>query len=169
MRNRAFVVVCIGALSICWHQAVIANSDEKGPDTKKARPDLSKFPKLQGKLQQGLGGFPTFAPPKPGESFQLDLKDVLKLKKLNFNGDKSEIILPGPVVVDFIHYYSDGSVHSMRLVSKKGSSSVTIDIGPVPAVPPKRVRVWVVGQSQVVEGVLMIDCEYEGAFPRRPK
>jgi hypothetical protein len=172
MRSHAYgVLVCIGVLALCWQQAIIARSDEKRSEPAKVdpAPDLSKFPKLQGKVEQVLGGFVTFAPPKAGDSFQLELKEVLKLKTLSFNAGKGHIHLPGPVVVESIHHYSNGAFHSMRLVSKKDNSSVTIDVGPVPSTGPKRVRVWVIAQSKVVEAVALIDCEYEGAFPDRAK
>ena len=100
----------------------------------------------------------------------MDLKDVTKLTSLTFDPlGKSYFPLPGPVVVEAIHYYSNGSFESMRLVAKKGSNSVTIDVVPKPGLGPKRVLVWVIRQSEVVEGVALMDCEFEGAFPDRGK
>jgi hypothetical protein len=172
MRSRVFgVVVCIGALILCAQRGTIARADEKRSEPAKADPvpDLSKFPRLQGKVEQVLGHVLSFVPPKAGESFQLELRDVLDLQKLSFNAGKSYIPLPAPVVVQSIHHYSNGAFQSMRLVSKKARNSVTIDVEPKPGLGPKRVLVWVIVQSDVVQGVALIDCEYEGAFPDRLK
>jgi hypothetical protein len=172
MRSHVFGVMgCIGALILCAQHATIAKADEKPSEPAKAdrEPDLSKFPRLQGKIGQVVGHVGSFVPPGAGESFQLELKDVLKLQQLSFNAGKSHIPLPAPVVVESIHYYSNGAFRSMRLVSKEGSSSVTIDVVPKPGLGPKRVLVWVIVQSEVVQRVALMDCEYEGAFSDRRK
>ena len=146
------------------------DEDKAKGDKAAPAPDLSKFPLLQGKVDQVLGSFNGYIPPKAGEPFQLELKDALKLKSLTFDPAKKSVIgLPGPVVVESIQYYSNGVFQDMRLVSKEGKEWVTIDVVPKPGSGPTRVLVWVVVQREVVEGVALIDCEYEGAFPDRPK
>ena len=172
MRSRVFGAWAgVGVLSFVVSLAVIvAWADEKPTSSTKtdSSPDLSIFPKLQGKVTQVLGHEGGYVPPKAGEPFQLDLKDVTKLTQLTFDPlAKSYLPLPGPVVVESIHYYSNGGFESMRLVAKKGSEAVTIDVVPKPGLGPKRVLVWVVRQSVVVQGVALMDCEFEGAFPDR--
>jgi hypothetical protein len=172
--SRGFGIwVGIGALSLgVALAAVAACADEKPSAPAKADParDLSKFPRLQGKVEQVLGNVGSFLPPKGGESFQLELKDVTKLTSLPFDAArKSYIPLPGPVIVGSMNYYSNGAFQSMHLVWRKGRNLVTIDVAPKPGLGAKRVLVWVIVQSEVVEGVALIDCEYEGAFPDRAK
>jgi hypothetical protein len=163
MPSRAFAVsICFGAVSL-W--ALLPPTVPAGAGLTS---DLSQFPKLQGKVKHVVGQVGSFVPPEAGESLQLELKDVTKLTSLTFDpAKKSYIPLPGPVVVESMHYYSNGAFQSMRLVSKKGHNSVTIDVSPRPGLGPKRVFVWVIVQSEVVEGVALIDCEYVGAFPDR--
>ena len=78
----------------------------------KARRELAKFPKLSGTLKQLLGHAGGYVRPKPGEPFQLDLKEVAKLdvsRRLDFDlKEKSYIPLPGPISVQEIHRYSNG-------------------------------------------------------------
>jgi hypothetical protein len=182
MRNHRYgVFVWIGAMAFCWQQAPIARSDEKPAESAKSAPapDLSKFPTVKGKVEPVLGNFGNFTPPKGGESFHLDLKEVLKLRTLSFNALPGNIAavqaatcvpLPGPVVVESIHYHADGSFLCMSLVSKYGSSSVTLDVAPAPDRGPKRVLVWVTARSKHgVVAVALVDCECEGAFPGRPR
>ena len=174
MPSRAFGVwVGIGALSLAMALAAVAAcADEKPSSPAKAdpAPDLSRFPRLQGKVEQVLGNVGSFVPPKAGQSLHLELKDVTKLTSLAFDAArKSYIPLPGPVLVASTDYYSNGTFQSMRLISKKGRNSVTVDVVPKPGLGPKRVLLWVIVQSEVVDGVALIDCEYEGAFPDRAK
>jgi len=165
-------LICFGAVSF-WAllpPAVPAGSDEKpsSPANAGLTGLLSQFPKLQGNVKQIMGNVGSFVPPEAGESLQLELKDVARLTSLTFDLTKKGYIpLPGPVVVESMHYYSNGAFQSMRLVSKQGRNSVTIDVSPKPGLGPKRVLVWVTVQSEVVEGVVLIDCEHEGAFPDR--
>ena len=173
MPSRAIAVsICFGAVSL-WSllpPAVPAGSDDKTPSPPNAglASPLSQFPKLQGTVKHVMGNVGSFVPPEAGESWQLELKDVTRLTSLTFDpAKKGYIPLPGPVVVESMHYYSNGAFQSMRLVSKQGRDSVTIDVSPRPGLGPKRVLVWVIVQSEVVEGVVLIDCEYEGAFPDR--
>ena len=140
-------------------------------------PDLSKFPKLQGKVVQTLGNFNVFVPPKAGASFQLDLKEALELKSLYFDEQNRRsdsvvalpyIMLPAPLAVEAVHYKTKGTFQSLRLLSKKGSASVTIDV--VQEEDPKLVRVWVIAQKEDrVIAVALLECEANGAFPNRPK
>ncbi len=172
MRSRVFGACAgVGVLSFLASLAAItAGADEKPSASKKpdSSHDLSSFPKLQGKVTQVLGHEGGYAPPQAGEPFQLDLKDVTKLTKLTFDPlKKSYFPLPGPVVVESIHYYSNGGFESMRLIAKKESESVTIDVVPKPGLRPKRVLVWVIRQSEVIQGVALMECEFEGAFPDR--
>jgi hypothetical protein len=175
MPSRAFGVwigIATLSLGVALAAAVAARGDEKpsAPGKADPAPDLSTFPRLQGKVEQVLGNVGSFVPPKAGESFQLELKGVNKLTSLTFDpAMKSNIPLPGPVVVDAMHYYSNGAFQSMRLVSKEGRNWVTMDVEPKPGLGPKRVLVWVVVQSEVVQGVALMDCEYEGAFPDRAR
>ncbi len=163
----------MGVLSFVASLAAIAAWDDDKPSASiksNSPPDFSSFPKLQGKVMQVLGHEGGYVPPKAGEPFQLDLKDVTKLTRLTFDPlEKSYFPLPGPVVVESVHHYSNGHFESMRLVSKKGRESVTIDVVPKPGLGPKRVLVWVIRQSEVVEGVALMDCEFVGAFPDRSK
>lgn len=172
MRSRAFVAWAgMGVLSLVASLAAIAVSADEKPSASTnsdSSLDLSSFPKLQGKVTQLLGHEGGYVPPKAGEPFQLDLKEVTRLTSLTFDPvEKSYFPLPGPVVVESVHYYSNGGFESMRLVAREGGESVTIDVVPKPGLGPKRVLVWVVRQSDVVEGVALIDCEFEGAFPDR--
>ena len=174
MRSRAFGAWAgMGVLSFVGSLAAIAAwADEKpsAPIKGNSTPDLSNFPKLQGKVSQVLGHEGGYVPPKAGQPFQLDLKDVTKLTSLTFDPlEKSYFPLPGPVVVESVHHYSNGHFESMRLVSKKGRESVTIDVVPKPGLGPKRVLVWLIRQSEIVEGVALMDCEFEGEFPDRSK
>ncbi len=152
-------------------------ADEKSPPAQAApAPDLSRFPKLEGKVKHVLGvNLDSFIPPEVGDPFQLDLKEVLKATQLSFDPAKmSYIPLPGPVAVDSIHYYTNGAFQSMRLVAKQdpklSSRKVTIDIQPAPGTDrePSTVLVWVIVEWDIVHGVAVLEGKYEGAFPNRP-
>jgi hypothetical protein len=165
MSARAFGVwVGIWFLSLC----VVLPTAVAAPAKAERAPDLSSFPGLKGKVTQVLGQLGSFVPPRAGEPFQVELRKVTKLTSLTFDADRrSNIPLPGPVVVKSMRYYSNGAFDNLRLVAKKAGKSVTIDIVPKPGLGPKRVLVWVTVQSDVVEGVALIDCEADGAFPPR--
>ena len=172
MTARVFgVCVGIATLSLGMALLTVAARADKNPATPEKAdlaPDLSKFPRLQGKVVRLLGHVGSFVPPKETESFQLELKNVTRLTSLSFDAAlKSYIPLPGPVIVDSINYYSNGAFQSMRLVSKKGRNSVTFDVVPKGGPGPKRVLVWVIVQSEVVDGVALIDGEFDGTFPDR--
>jgi hypothetical protein len=143
----------------------IAAADDKPP-----APDLSKFPKLEGKVTQALGQFNSFGPPKAGEPFRLNLADIVKARQLQFDPErKSSIPFPGPAAVEAVRYYSNGAFQDLRLVARGDWGRVAIDIVPKPGQGPNRVLVWVVVESGVVEGVALIECEASGPFPGRPK
>ena len=164
---RSCIVVCLSVI-VCPFAPLFA--DEPAPD-------LSKFPKLQGKVVQTLGNFNVFVPPKAGVTFQLDLKDALKLPTLYFDEQKRRpdavvalpyIMLPAPLAVESVHYKTKGTFQSLRFLSKKGKASVTIDV--VPEEDPKLVRVWVIAQKEDrIIAVALLECEADGAFPNRPK
>src|SRR5579872_2936328 len=114
---RSCIIVCLSAV-VCPFAPVCA--DERAPD-------LSKFPKLQGKVVQTLGNFEVFVPPKAGVSFQLDLKEATKLKALFFDEQRRRpdaavalpyVMLPGPVAVEAVRYNRKGMFRNLRLVSK---------------------------------------------------
>jgi uncharacterized protein (TIGR03067 family) len=141
------------------------------PPAPAVRPPANRFPELHGKVTEVLGSVGSYVPPEVGSAFQLDLNDVSKLTSLTFGpANRMSVPLPGPVAVESTHYYSKGAFRSMRLVSKKGNQSVTIDVVPKPGLgDPNRVHVWVVVQSDVVQGVVRIDAASEGTFPARPR
>ncbi len=141
-------------------------------------PDLSKFPKLKGKVVQTLGDFNVFVPPKAGVTFQLDLKEAPKLKALLFDEQRRRadaaaalpsVTLPAPLAVEAVRYHRNGIFRNLRLVSKKASWSVTIDV--VQEEPEDaQLCVWViVQQDDRVRAVALLECEADGAFPNRPK
>jgi hypothetical protein len=169
MRNRTSAAVfCVWFLTLSWQSATIIRADEKRPESAAAEqpPDLSMFPKLRGKVVQVLGNPGSFVLPQAGQTFELELKDALKLQKLTF-GDGSWVSLPGPIVVD-IRKHSNGAFANMRLVSKEGRNKVTIEFVPKPGSGnPRRVFVWVVGEGDVIRGVALIDCESDTPFPGR--
>lgn len=164
---RSCIVVCLSVV-VCPFAPLLADEPAHA---------LSKFPKLQGKVVQTLGNFEVFVPPKAGASFQLDLKDALKLPTLYFDEQKRRpdavvalpyIMLPAPLAVEVVHYKTKGTFQSLRLLSKKGRGSVTIDV--VQEEDPKLIRVWVIAQKEDrVIAVALLECEADGAFPNRPK
>ena len=139
-------------------------------------PDLSKFPKLQGKVVQTLGNFNVFVPPKAGATFQLDIKDALQLKSLYFDEQKRRpdaavalpyVILPAPLAVEAVRYNKNDTFRNLRLVSKKATRSVTVD---VVVEESNRLSVWIMAQEDDrVIAVALLECEANGAFPNRPK
>src|ERR1017187_9750639 len=164
---RSCIIVCLSVV-VCPFAPLFADEPAL---------DLSKFPKLQGKVVQTLGNFNVFVPPKAGASFQLDLKEALKLPTLYFDEQKRRpdavvalpyIILPAPLAVEAVHYKTKGTFQSLRFLSKKGNASVTIDV--VQEEDPKLVRVWVIAQKEDrIIAVALLECEADGAFPNRPK
>jgi hypothetical protein len=165
---RSCIVVCLSVF-VCPFAPLCA--DEPAPD-------LSNFPKLKGKVVQTLGDFTVFVPPKAGVTFQLDLKEAPKLKALFFDEqrrrpDAAEAIpsvtLPAPLAVEAVRYNSKGKFRNLRLVSRKASSSVTIDVVQEDPEEPK-LRVWMITQQgDRVMAVVLLECEADGAFPNRPK
>jgi hypothetical protein len=163
---RSCIVVCLSVV-VCPFAPLFA--DEPAPD-------LSKFPKLQGKVVQTLGNFNVFVPPKAGASFQLDLKEATKLKTLYFDEQRRRpdavealpyVILPAPLAVEAVRYNPNGTFRNLRLLSKKASRSVTID---VVQEEPKLFRVWVIAQEgDRVIAVALLECKADGAIPNRPK
>ncbi len=166
MRNC--IVVCLSVV-VCPFASLFA--DEPAPD-------LSKFPKLQGKVVQTLGNFKVFVAPKAGVSFQLDLKVAHKLKTLFFDEQKRRpdaavalpiVILPAPLAVEAVRYHPNGTFRNLRLVSKMASRSVTIDVVREERDDPM-LLVWVIAQEgDRVFAVALLECEADGAFPNRPK
>ncbi len=170
MSRRTLVVVgCLCILLPGWWPAATAAEPAEG---KSIVADLAGFPRLQGQVKAVLGSVDSFVPPVAGDSFRLELKDLPKLTKLTFGQDNKHYVpLPAPVTVDSTRYYTNGSFQNMRLVARQGgrTHSVTIDVVPAPGTGPNRVRVWVTVQSNVVAGVILIECEGEGTFPDRAK
>ena len=165
---RSCIVVCLSVV-VCPFAPLFA--DEPAPD-------LSKFPKLQGKVVQTLGNFNVFVPPKAGASFQLDLKEATKLKTLYFDEQRRRpdavealpyVILPAPLTVEAVRYNPNGTFRNLRFLSKKASWSVTIDVVQEEG-EPKLFRVWVIAQEgDRVIAVALLECEADGAIPNRPK
>lgn len=139
------------------------------PDDTPSTPDLSGFPTLKGTLSHLLGHEMGFIRPEPGEPFRLDLANLTEVTTLEFDPERESYIpLPGPLTVETVRYYPNGAFENMRLVSDmKEGSRVVIDIVPKPGQGPNRVLVWVVIETDVVQGVALIECEAEGAFPKR--
>jgi len=180
-RNQSSIQAFATIVAICFATYQPSLADEKPMDdvTLKAHRELAKFPKLSGTLKQLLGHEGGYVRPKPGEPFQLDLKEVAKLdvsRRLDFDlKEKSYIPLPGPISVQEIHRYSNGAFSAMRLVSKESARrgvSVTIDIIPAPGAGkgPNFVTVWIVCESHdLMRGVALLECYADGDFPDAPK
>lgn len=182
MRHSTYgVFVWLGILALCTPQSLVAR-DEKPAELKPVTlPDLSQFPTLEGKLDPVLGRFGTsFVPPRGGETFKLDLKEVPKLRALLFDEQRQNnvaavaipsISLPGPLLVESVHYNEDGSFLCMTIVARAGRASVTLEIAtpPEPRKGEKKVLVWLTARSEHgVVAVARIVCQREGEFPRRP-
>ena len=165
---RSCIIVCLSVV-VCPFAPLCAGEPA---------PDLSKFPKLQGKVVQTLGNFEVFVPPKAGVSFQLDLKETTKLKALYFDEQRRRpdaavalpyVILPAPLAVEAVRYKPNGTFRNLRLVSKNARRSVTIDVVQEDPEDPK-LLVWVITQQgDRVMAVALLECEADGAFPNRPK
>lgn len=171
--NRRDVFAVLGGSGVLTIPGVASAADgDRPPAPKQAAPDWSQFPRLTGKVNQMLGHSFGYISPQAGEPFHLDLRDIPRLTRLDFDPVKrSYIPLAGPVTVENIQYFSNDAFRHMRLTSKSQSGHVVmIDIVPLPGRKPKYVRVWVVIQSrEVMRGVALIDTEYQGAFPARTR
>jgi hypothetical protein len=132
--------------------------------------DLSKFPKLEGRVTQVLGSVNSFVPPQAAEPFRVDLAALTKATALEFDLQrKSYIPLAAPVSVESIHYYSNGKFQNLRLMSQgKTPGRVIIDIVPHSGQGQNKVQVWVVVEYGVTTGVALLECELKGEFPDRP-
>jgi hypothetical protein len=165
---RSCIIVCLSVV-VCPFVPLCAGEPAS---------DLSKFPKLKGKVVETLGNFGAFVPPKAGYSFQLDLKEAPKLKALFFDEERRRpdaaaaipyVNLPAPFAVHVVRYKANGTFRNLRLISKNARRTVTIDV--VRDDPEDTIlRVWVISQEDDrVLAVALLECEADGAFPSRPK
>lgn len=160
------VVVVLAMMTYGVIRAAAAEEKTKSaPD-----PDFAKFPQLKGKVVHVLGHLGSYVPPKGGETLDLNFKDIRTITQLPFDAArKSYIPVIGKLTVQ-AHYYSNDAFASMRLLWTTGRNKVTVDVAPASGTGnPQRVFVWVIVESDVTNGVALIDCEYDGEFPRRPR
>lgn len=135
--------------------------------------DLSKFPKLTGKVAHFIGSEFGYVHPVVGEPFTLDFASIAKLRKLDFDAQRKSYIplAESPLALESVNTFTTGAFASGRFVSKdRGGHSVKVDIQPKPGRGnPNFVEVWITIESQgLVLGVAVIDCVADGPFPQRP-
>lgn len=135
--------------------------------------DLTKFPKLSGKVTQFIGHELGYVRPRVGESFTLDFGNLAKLQRLDFDVERmSYIPLTGsPLKLEAVNTYTNGAFSSCRLRSQAREHVVNIDIQPKPGRGvPDLVEVWISVESYgMLTGVAVVDCVSDGPFPMNAK
>ena len=141
---------CMLSLMLVFHSGEISGADQKPPQV-----DLSKFPKIKGKVVQALGSSFGYIPPRVGAEIDLDLKTVTQLNQLRFkpvpgikaqwnrysyiplaisvkaDGSGKSVSVVNPLKVEAVNTYTTGAFESMRLVSRTTSPdrhTVTLDV-----------------------------------------
>ena len=142
--------------------------------------DLSTFPKIEGKVVQVLGNLNSFVPPRVGAEVHWDLKSITQLTQLPFgpgpeNQERDYYIPLGanregvnPLRVETITTFTTGAFRTMRLVSlseTQRSPGVTVDI--IAGGKVNFVKIWVVVESEVTLGVVLIEGKADGPFPEK--
>lgn len=143
-------------------------------DTRQASAsDVSKFPRLSGKVTHFIGHELGYVRPRVGEPFTLDFNNLANLQRLDFDPEqKSYIPLPeGRFVLDKVHTYTTGSFASCRLTSAGSDHIVNMDIVPKPGRgDPNLVEVWIsIERHGLLSGVAVVDCLADGPFPGHNK
>ncbi len=144
-----------------------------------------------------MGRFNGYSDPRVGAEFHLDLSQESRLKKLTFKplpGDldlSEQFYIPltssnkiasdgtsvgNPLVVESLTTYSDDkkSFQRMRLISQSNGPnprSVKVDVVPKGrrGEGPNFVQIWITVESDVVEGVALIEGHVDGPFPGQNK
>lgn len=179
MRRRHVVrPVTLGLLAVLIATAIPAVAqDEATEPAAEAKPevDLSEFPTLKGTLTNMLGHEGGFLRPQPGQPFELNLAQLDEVKKLSFGSgeDQSYIPLPGPLRVETIRRYGNGSFDAMRLISETPKPGypqrVTLDIRGVAGAGqgPNYCHIWVIIESRgITKGVAVLEGTASGPFPK---
>ncbi len=148
-----------------------------------AKFDLTGFPKIEGRVTAVHGSMNSFLPPVAGERITIDLSAPEKLDRIPFT-PPSEIagedgmhyisLAAGaegvePLRATSIRRFSNGGFNHMRLLSRaaRGGPRVMLDIVPLPGSgDPSVVQVWIVLESDVTQGVVVIEGKALGEFPK---
>lgn len=152
-----------------------ATGEEKTPGV-----DLSDYPTIEGEVVQVLGHLNSYIPPEVGDRLTLDLSQLGQLAQLKFELGKPE---PGishryipldtdshgvkPLTVESIKRHTNGAFQSMRLISAsdlESSHAVKVHIGPYGS--ENRVRIWIMVESDVLNGIVLVEGKVKGTFPQ---
>lgn len=171
-------VVCCLLLIVLFPLSGLLKAEEQDASVPKP-PDLSKFPKIHGKVVQSLGSLNSYLPPVVGAEIEWDLKTIQQWDKLTFkplaDAAVNEYYIPlaidirpddgasrvVPLSVETLKTYSNGAFDKMRLVSRTPRADairVKVDVTSLPGRgDPNFVQIWVMVESDVLHGVVLIE------------
>lgn len=175
-------VICSALLMLLVQASGMAFAEEPNPSSPKPLAgDLSKLPKVRGKVVQSLGHLNSYLPPMVGAEFELDFTTLAELDKLTFkpvradaatdfyiplaidivSNEKGSVSQVVPLSVETLKTFGNGAFDSMRLVSRSAngtSPTVKVDVTNLPGRgDPNFVQIWVMVEDDVINGVVLIE------------
>jgi hypothetical protein len=179
-------VVCSLVLILFVALSGLLKAEEQGASAPKT-PDLSKFPKIHGKVVQSLGSLNSYLPPAVGAEIEWDLKTIQQWDKLTFkplaDDAVNEYYIPlaidirpddassrvVPLTVETLKTYGNGAFDNMRLMSRSSredSPHVKVDVTSLPGRgDPNFVQIWVMVESDVLHGIVLIEGQSDAPVP----
>jgi len=125
--------------------------------------DFSRYPMIACQVVFSHGNFFGYLPPKKGDSFSLNLRQIKNLKKLEFDKKNlSYIPLSQPLQLDQSTSVSLSGFVNIRFATEDGSGrKLYFDIQQYDTQKPVSSAVWIIHEDQIVKSAALLDCKFQ--------
>lgn len=108
------------------------------------------------------GSFFGYQPPQRGDFLRVNLAQLSKLKKLQFDSKKGSYIpLFDPFQIEKVTSISETELIDLRLVSDSHKGNrIFLDIHRYNSFRSVQSKVWIVQENQVIRSVILMDCTF---------
>ena len=125
--------------------------------------DFSRYPLVTCHVAFSHGNFFGYLPPKKGDAFSLNLRQIKNLKKLEFDKKNlSYIPLSQPLQLEQSTSVSSSSFVNIRFATEDGSGrKLYLDIQQYDTQKPVSSTVWIIHEDQIVKSAALLDCKFQ--------
>lgn len=125
--------------------------------------DFSNYPIMQCQIVFSNGNFFGYQPPQKNDSLSINLSQLLRLKKLQFNSNKGSYIpLLEPLQIEKVTSISKTAFIDLRLLSiHKNGQRILLDIEQYDTSNSVNSKVWIVEENKIVKSIALLDCTFK--------